>query len=301
MFDGDGRISGTSRRRQRRAPLTTTSLLTKGPVMANDHPTAPSPRDMPGGKLGTVRVRGRAPVDLDALRVHVLAGNHIDDFARLAGLHANTVRRLCLDHGIPTGVWKSESLSVAEASWVAACIDCEGTITAHAVPDKSRSYRGVQVFSRVQMTCQLVPQRLRQLCGGSFSGPKPRQAGHKPIYLWNIAANGCRYLLPQILPTLLTKRRQAEVALAILGGNRQGHSMPNGELVPLLEEMRRLNARGLPGTADFRELRPATPRRHSDEEIACACGCSGRLRRYDRRGRERLFIHGHNTQQGGGA
>ncbi len=234
-------------------------------------------------------------IDPQAIRKHVEQGGNIRDFAKQVGLSENTIRTLCRLHKIPTFVWKTESMVIQDCAWVAACLDCEGMITARAVPNQRRAgSRNVALYAKVEMTCALVPKRLQEICGGRYVGPKPKAEGCKATYEWAIGPNGCRYVLPQIMPFLLTKKRRAEIALEILAGNRKGRSMPNDQLIPLLAEMHELNRRGGPEKGRVEQLRVPVCNDRTNEMIPCACGCGKAVLKYDRRGRTRSFLHGHN-------
>lgn len=295
-FMGIMRVRRTSNRRAKRVvehPLaltTTHPLLRRGHVMATAQGTS---------ALGVIQLRDRA-VDLDALRRHMLAARKLDEFAKSVSLSSSTVRGLCHRYDIPTQVWKADPLSEADRAWVAACLDCEGTITAFAKSNKHRGRtRGVGVAVKVSMTALPVLQKLHSLCLGSLFGPVKAKRGHSDIYVWCLAANGCRYLLPQILPHLLLKRRQAEIVLQILDGNRPGKSMPNEQLIPLLEQIRAANQRkGTVPTASLKELRvPEVKRVVTGDHVPCACGCGRLLLNRDPRGKPRRFLHGHNNHE----
>lgn len=144
--------------------------------------------------------------------------------------------------------WIMPKLTPENCAWIAAVIDCEGMLTVHTPVNKYRGGRNLQVYARVQMTVQSVPDRLKELCGGTLGAMRRRSPNdaNQPSCYWNLASNGLRWLLPQILPYLLVKRRHAEIIIRILATNRRGRRdrMSFTELEPLLREIRFLNQRG---------------------------------------------------------
>jgi|SRR3990167_4048932 len=134
------------------------------------------------------------------------------------------------------------------AIWIAAVIDCEGTLTVHLPFNKISGGRNLQVFGRVEMINYDVPFLLHTLCGGSMS--KPKQKGNRRNhFMWNISSNGLRWLLPQIMGHLIVKKRHAEILLKILSGNPSGrngsrYKMPYESLRKLIIELRTINYKG---------------------------------------------------------
>ena len=146
-----------------------------------------------------------------------------------------------------------------DALWVATVLDCEGTLSIHTPWNKIRKNRNLQYFARVQMTNKEVILKLRTLCGGSM-GWKGAYERRAESWYWNITANALRWLLPQLFPYFIVKKRHAEIILIVLSKNKRGpnNQMPFDELKPLLVELKSLQKNGCQGSvekirATFRE------------------------------------------------
>mgnify|MGYP001586783079 FL=1 len=149
------------------------------------------------------------------------------------------------------------TLGPTRAIWIAAVIDCEGTLTVHVPFNKTNGGRNLQVYGRVEMANYDVPFLLHNLCGGSMGQPK-QKGNRKEHFYWNISSNGLRWLLPQIMKHLIVKKRHAEILLAILSGNPSGrtgsrYKMPYERLRKLITELRTINYKGK--TADTTLIR----------------------------------------------
>ena len=181
----------------------------------------------------------------ERLKRHLKEGRSVRSFSLVVGVSEWKVRELQKQRGLKKAPWKSGELSESERTWVAACIDCEGTITIHLPWDHVHKCRNLQFYIRVNMVKRGIPERLRVLCGGSFR-PKVRMFGknRRDQFYWNISANGARWLLPQIIPYMYDKKRHAEIMLHILERNGVEKRMPRSDLFPLITELRSLNAKG---------------------------------------------------------
>lgn len=142
--------------------------------------------------------------------------------------------------------WSKPLLDQAQAAWVAGVIDCDGMITASIVMNAKGAIL-VHVVARVHQVSPLIPSRLEELCGGRVNVVKPRGGDKRKQFAWNLNANGCRWLLPQIRQWLLPKRERCDVATELL-------SLPkatgeDADVVwtrrrELVTQLRRLNRRG---------------------------------------------------------
>lgn len=63
-------------------------------------------------------------------------------------------------------------------------------------------------------------------------------------YWWNVSPEGLRWLLPQVLPYLLVKKKHAEIVLELLSKNSRSKRLPNERKMELRDEIRRLNIKG---------------------------------------------------------
>jgi hypothetical protein len=80
------------------------------------------------------------------------------------------------------------------------------------------------------------------------------QRGRKPQKQYRLSSNGLRYILPNVIPFLLVKRRHAELlleALNIMGRigfrakRNQYTKIDEKRLEEIYQELRRLNQRGV--------------------------------------------------------
>jgi len=147
--------------------------------------------------------------------------------------------------------YSEPELSEINKAWVAAIIDCEGTLTIHRPYNKQRKSYNMQYWCRVEMVGHQIPERLHELCGGTYIKDKiPAKGNRRARTYWNITPAGLRWLLPQIIPYMLVKRRRGEIILEILTKRRRGMRqkyMSDIELLKLYREVRRLNRKGFRG------------------------------------------------------
>ena len=173
-------------------------------------------------------------------------------------------------HGkrVKSDFWKSlPDLNREDAKWIAAVLDCEGTISVHTPWNKKRNNRNIVVFAKVEMIGYAIVERLHILCGGSLWKNIRQKGNRREHCLWNITSNGLRWLLPQIMPFLLIKKRHAEIVLEVLLNNERGKrptQMKYERLAELLTEIRKLNGRGL--TPDLRKI---IPTRVQGKDVIC--------------------------------
>ena len=180
----------------------------------------------------------------------IYSGRSMLSIAKEYGVGVSTVSSQLSRAGCQKPVWNMPALSQIDAVWIAAVIDCEGTLTIHTPLNKYRNGRNIQVFARVDMSDEPVPRRLYELCAGSFK-PLHRRASDNPMWkghsYWNISSNGLRWLLPQIHPYFIVKKRHSEIVQEVLRRNRRGmrrDQMCHAELYPLIAEIRSLNKGG---------------------------------------------------------
>lgn len=202
---------------------------------------------------------------IDNWIAQIKQGKSFSAVAAASGVSAWTVKHRVLSKGFKPPVWNQEPLQGWQAAWIAAVIDCEGTMTIHTPMNKYRGNRNIQVYTRVEMTDEQIPLRLQLLCGGSFRGLKAvSNPLAKPRCYWNLASNGLRWLLPQIMPYLIVKQRHAQIITMVLDQNKRGmkNPMPFSELYEKIAELRTLNQRGF--QADLSLIRSTTA-----EDVLC--------------------------------
>lgn len=82
----------------------------------------------------------------------------------------------------------------------------------------------------------------------------------KPLLRLTLEANTCREILPQLLPYLIAKREQAELALEMLDiirnvGKRKRSEEIENKACHIYNKMRTLNIRGLKSQRPYNELK----------------------------------------------
>lgn len=135
--------------------------------------------------------------------------------------------------------WPKRPLSEGQAMWVAAVIDCEGCLSLGEYWNNRSRCRAYRSFAQVQMTDRQVVMRLVTICGGTTRPWRSRRdRNRRQVWVWNLSANGLRWLLPQIQPHLLIKQKQASCLIQFLRICRRG-----GKRSHLSANARRLHVR----------------------------------------------------------
>jgi hypothetical protein len=142
-------------------------------------------------------------------------------------------------------------LTTAEAAYLAGLVDGEGTISVwrHRAPRNSSGYTYVPIFTIAQAN-QPFLEEIRDIVGNgsvrranraSLQNPK-----HKDCYTLSFRAHQTRWVLPQILPYLRIKRRQADLLLEYYTSTELGRRISEGHDVRagIYAECHRLNAKG---------------------------------------------------------
>ena len=158
------------------------------------------------------------------------------------------------------------TLTKTQAAYIAAILDGEGMITIRRSvrapstlmhsPNANASYGVVVVVSN---TAEPLISWLRTTTKMGYvfcTNYKPTM--HKPIHVWRLRNHETLSIIPQVLPYLIIKRRQAEIALAFCDKpdfrRRRGHkgrgipTLPPAEVArreALYRESRQLNKRGI--------------------------------------------------------
>ena len=143
------------------------------------------------------------------------------------------------------------TLNVAEAAYLAGLIDGEGTISLWKVnaPKNARGFTHHVTFTIAQSNEPYLDEIRNMIGNGTVKLKNPggdRGKNSKPCFGLRFNAYQTRWILPQILPYLRLKRRQAEIVLeyfrSLHVGGRRG---PSEAHLELMEECQRLNRRGL--------------------------------------------------------
>lgn len=102
-----------------------------------------------------------------------------------------------------------------EIAYVAGIIDGEGCIGFSYKKNKTGHER-LTLIIQVDMTCHEVPEALRTQFGGTIFLINSKDEKHKSHSCWKIYQDEAGEFLKLILPYLIVKKRQAELALAYL-------------------------------------------------------------------------------------
>lgn len=110
-------------------------------------------------------------------------------------------------------------LSAAQASWLAALVDGEGTIGIYRMgrTDGGSKYKYVGLLE-ISNTCKPLLEQAAVFVGDKsfISNHNPgnvRKKGHKPLYKLLLKCRTTPLVLKQILPWLIVKREQAKLVI----------------------------------------------------------------------------------------
>lgn len=180
---------------------------------------------------------------------------------------------------VSRNVRSDKLMSPAEAAYIAGLLDGEGTVCLAARKDKD--CRNHFFYPRVQIsnTSLDLLDRVLEITGNGYVTRSSSPEGQKPGYVWKIGARQARYILPQVLPYLVLKRRQAEIVIQqgeLLEEDRRcRRSDTRLAILALYNECRNLNKRGLvigqEAAWEDLERKPETPKFCQHE------GCTKRI------------------------
>jgi hypothetical protein len=152
----------------------------------------------------------------------------------------------------PSGIISAKAkirMTKADAAWLAALVDGEGSITISRLAYQKRGYvcQSFQAKIQVVNTCKPLLDEAKRIAGvGTLSLSSRATLIRRPVWRWT-ASNRCAMaVLRAILPRLIAKRRQAQCALALQALQRPGRCRYRTRLTSqkerLMLQMRELNA-----------------------------------------------------------
>ena len=149
-------------------------------------------------------------------------------------------------HTVKSLAWPKKKLTPSQAMWIAGVIDCEGCLVLGSYWNKHRNSYNYHVAVQVQMTDREVIDQLARWCDGPVFFYQTKNPKHKSTWEWRLAANGTRWLLPQIRKFLLIKHQQADLLLRFLTISKRGfrRAEHNPEAQAIRAEVAKLNYRG---------------------------------------------------------
>jgi len=152
-----------------------------------------------------------------------------------------------LGHHTPVSLsWPRPQLTIGQAMWTAAVLDCEGSLSLGSYWNRLHRCYAFRVTTQVNMVDRQVVDELSRLCGGAVTPTRSRNPKRKDGWVWALNSNGLRWLLPQIREHLLIKQLRADLVLEFLTFCRRGakRAYLNPRAQDIRVEMVRLNARG---------------------------------------------------------
>lgn len=109
-------------------------------------------------------------------------------------------------------------LTDVQAAWLAALIDGEGSIGVWRAKRKTSGYRYDGIVQIANTNVELLmkaKEHTGELHALRFQNPgNVKTKKHKPLFVLRIRSRKVPVLLPQLLPYLIVKRRQAELVIA---------------------------------------------------------------------------------------
>ena len=136
-------------------------------------------------------------------------------------------------------------LTEIEKSWLASAIDFEGCLGLYSSPRKGSGQWSPTL--QIGVCNKELVEELCKLCQtNGYYSYQPKNNNHREVFRFVLRPNKLRWLLPQILPYLIIKQKQAELLLEALkilkdkGGK--------GERIGLIsQKIKILNQRGRNG------------------------------------------------------
>lgn len=146
-------------------------------------------------------------------------------------------------------------MDVGEARAVAMYLEAEGSIALHLRKPFGLNVREavVAVIDASNTRVGQLEELVRLTGNGRIDEGAESREGRKALYKWKLGGNQIRHVLPQVLPYLVTKKRQAEIVVTFLSlrGNhadgrvKRGWALADQPIVKVLyDEIRLLNKRG---------------------------------------------------------
>jgi hypothetical protein len=137
-------------------------------------------------------------------------------------------------------------VTIATYAYLAGVIDSDGFITIQKCRPNGRRKR-TYYYAKVGLgqSNEIIPALLAETFGATVTHYGPRQAGNLDTWHWQAHNRVAHATLAAIIPYLLLKRRQAEVALEFLARLKVGNKITDEEMaarIALYDEMTALNA-----------------------------------------------------------
>jgi len=153
---------------------------------------------------------------------------------------------------IGPNVWSEKVMTATEAAYMAGFVDGEGTISViRAKRSGNRAGYRLQPYFVIPNTNTEVLDAIIAMCGNGrlLQQTNPLLPTHKTLYTIRFSPNQIRYVLPQLMPYLLVKAKQAAYLMEFLGINTVGRRVfgeKQNRLDEIRDAVRALNQRGVP-------------------------------------------------------
>jgi hypothetical protein len=100
--------------------------------------------------------------------------------------------------------------------YAAGLFDGEGYVRIATWRKPNSVHTRYQVYGGINMCHRPVIEALQQKFGGNMPNPGARQKPHhRPLYTWNFSSQVAARFLRRVLPYLIVKREEAELALEL--------------------------------------------------------------------------------------
>ena len=139
-------------------------------------------------------------------------------------------------------------LSVAEAAYLAGLIDGDGCFFIEKIKKKNRKRELTGIFGYVpSLRVTNTNKFLAELCNqyGGFWITEVEKDTWKRVYRWILSTRLCKFYIPQLLPYLKIRYKQAQVMLSALEEcHGTGYPQNKVKMEQYRKELQRLNMRG---------------------------------------------------------
>jgi hypothetical protein len=124
-------------------------------------------------------------------------------------------------------------------SYLAGIFDGEGCVSIN-----KKKLRPGQVTNQFEVTLQMqmcdeaVPRLYQAIFGGSLMKCPPRKdrPNSRPVWHWNLSSKKCLPIMQDLLPYVILKRPQLEVAIHFLENRKKRTDITTGHFVPISAE-----------------------------------------------------------------
>lgn len=115
-----------------------------------------------------------------------------------------------------------ENPTEAELAWAAGVLDGEGCICIYGRPgriSKKSGFRALALIINVVNTDPRMPFKMKEIFGGNcnLTAERRNNPRRRPVMSWIITGRPAGVVLTKVLPYLVIKKEQAEVAIAYAG------------------------------------------------------------------------------------